>query len=352
MKNYVGISRDHSGSMKRIAKAAARDYNQTIQGIKEAAHEEKIDTIVSVVKCGVRTDGYSAIVETESVNSSIAVLKPLAESAYKADGQSTPLFDSVGKLIEMMESVPDAKDPQVSFTVLVITDGIENDSHKWDKHSLSRKIKELQNTDRWSFLFRVPRGNKYDLMRALGIPEGNILEWDQTEQGIAASTVATTAGFRSFYSGMKSGKRSTGAFYTDIANVSTREIKATLDDISRQVSFWTVNTPEDGSSIRGFCNKHLGKDMLKGAAFYQLTKTESEVQEYKIIAIADKNTGAVYSGPAARDLLGLPTYGTVKVAPGDHGKYDIFIQSTSVNRKLPQGTRVMYWPNVGTAYKS
>jgi len=28
---------------------------------------------------------------------------------------------------------------------------------------------------------------------------------------------------------------------------------------------------------------------------------------------------------------------------GDHGKFDVFIQSTSVNRKIPAGTEVMYY---------
>jgi hypothetical protein len=34
MKNYIGFARDHSGSMSRIATAAARDYNSNIDSIK------------------------------------------------------------------------------------------------------------------------------------------------------------------------------------------------------------------------------------------------------------------------------------------------------------------------------
>ena len=33
-KSYYGISRDHSGSMRSLAKAAARDYNDNIAAIR------------------------------------------------------------------------------------------------------------------------------------------------------------------------------------------------------------------------------------------------------------------------------------------------------------------------------
>jgi len=35
--------------------------------------------------------------------------------------------------------------------------------------------------------------------------------------------------------------------------------------------------------------------------------------------------------------------GTIKLAPGDYGNFEIFIQSTSNNRKLLAGTKCVYW---------
>jgi hypothetical protein len=92
--------------------------------------------------------------------------------------------------------------------------------------------------------------------------------------------------------------------------------------------------------------------MKRGAAFYQLMKKEDEVQDYKQIVIRDKKSKVVYSGANARQMLGLPYNGTVKVVPGNHGTYDIFIQSTSVNRKLVKGTQVLYWDKVGQDYSA
>lgn len=340
-KNYIGISRDHSGSMRGIAKAAAMDYNETIASIKQASFDAGQDTIVSVVKCGV---GYNAAVVRESVNSSIAVLKEIAPTSYIADGNATPLYDSVGDLIEQLEAVPDASNTETSFLVMAITDGGENSSRKWSATKLAAKIKRLQSTDRWTFVFRVPRGYSHTLMKALGLHEGNILEWDQTERGMQASTTATREAFAGYYTELKSGVKSTKKFYTNLKDVKPEEIKAALNDVSSQVTLWVVT---EKTPIKKFVESKLGHPMAKGGAFYQLTKTEPEVQDYKQVIIRDKVSGAVYSGNAARDMIGLPRFGMARVAPDDHGQYDIYLQSTSVNRALPAGTSVMYWPIAG-----
>jgi hypothetical protein len=357
IKNYIGISRDHSASMRSIATAAARDFNSNIQSIRDEAIAHNQDTIVSVIKCGFREiarGGYGYSTDTKNVfdyvNSNILAVTPIPEREYNANGNNTPLFDSVGELIESFKKVPDANDPDVSFLIMVITDGEDNASRKWSGASIGQEIRKLQSTDRWTFVFRVPRGYKRQLV-SLGIPDGNILEWEQTERGVQAATQATTQAMRSFYSGRASGQKSTSTFYADLSNVSAEQVKATLTDISPEISIWPVLPQEDGVQVRDFCEKRLGNTgMLKGAAFYELTKREPKVQDYKQIVIRDKSSKMIYGGSAARDMLGLPHVGDVKLAPGNHGNFDIFVQSTSVNRKLPAGSSVLYWPKVGVAF--
>lgn len=347
MKTYIGVSRDHSISMTRIADAAARDYNSQIAQIQQSSKEEEIDTIASVIQCGI---GRPARNVFDIVNSNVSVIKPIGR--YPTTGNCTPLFDSIGALIEQLQQVPDANDPNVNFLIMVITDGHDNASCTWSGHRLASLIDELQSTDRWTFTFRVPRGHARDLAN-MGIHPGNILEWDQTDRGIQESTVVTAAGIDQFYKNKKSGVQSTRSFYnTDLTGVSVQTIKSKLVDISKDVQLWNVSTQDGGSQIRTFCESKLGHSMKRGAAFYLLMKPEREVQDHKQICIRDKKTGAIYSGAGARNMLGLPYTGTVRVVPGNHGKYDIFIQSTSVNRKLVGGTQVLYWDAVGEDYQS
>jgi hypothetical protein len=49
----------------------------------------------------------------------------------------------------------------------------------------------------------------------------------------------------------------------------------------------------------------------------------------------------MYTGLDARDLLGLPEVGQVKIVPTNTTKYDVFVQSLSVNRKLMPNTQII-----------
>lgn len=98
------------------------------------------------------------------------------------------------------------------------------------------------------------------------------------------------------------------------------------------------------SEIASFLTLKTKQAYHKGTGFYQLSKSEKAVQDYKIIVARNKSTGAVYGGiKQIRQLLGLPESGTISLRPGDHGDWDLFIQSTSTNRVLMPGTSALYW---------
>jgi hypothetical protein len=333
MKQYVGISRDHSGSMGSLRRPATKDYNDTVKSLQEAAGSTGIDTIVSVTSCGIHSK-----VRREVVNSSVNALKPL--TSYTADG-GTPLFDSVGELIEIFEQVPDYLNKEVTFLIIAITDGEENQSRTWGIRKLSDKIRQLQATDKWTFVFRVPRGYRRNL-ESLGIPSGNIQEWDQTERGFKESTVQTQAAITNYYKGVTRGVTSSKSFYTDLSGVASNTVAAALTPITGLVSIHPVNRK---SIIASFFPLITGQEYKRGTAFYELMKPEKAVQDYKIIVVQNKQTGEVFAGRAARQLLNLPEYGTISVRPKDHGQYRIYVQSTSTNRILPAGTSALYWPN-------
>jgi hypothetical protein len=126
--------------------------------------------------------------------------------------------------------------------------------------------------------------------------------------------------------------------------VDISKVKRTLVDVSNQVTTHRVKTADHGIQIRDFVEQKLKKIYIRGSVFYQLSKTE-KVQDYKEIAIRDRIKGHIYTGSNARELLGLPEYGEIKLIPGSHGQYDVFIQSTSVNRKLVADTDVLILNN-------
>ncbi len=107
--------------------------------------------------------------------------------------------------------------------------------------------------------------------------------------------------------------------------------------------FQTLSVSTD-MAIKPFVQQQ-GLGFMKGAGFYQFTKAET-VQSYKEVILRDKLTGDFYCGDAARKRIGLPplapTGAAVRLRFSSDVKYDVFIQSTSVNRKLIGGTLFLY----------
>lgn len=346
-KTYIGIVRDHSGSMSILTEAARKDYNAQIGEIKGGAIREGQDVIVSVVTFGEAVTSHlrEVPIKREVVNSGITALQTLQR--YEACG-GTPLYDAIGDLINQFQLLPDAGAPDVAFLLLVFTDGEEEHSRIWNKLSLQRKICELQNTGRWTFTFRVPPGYGPRIHRDLGVPAGNILQWEATEQGLRDSTQSFTTGTQKYFAARTMGETYTHSFYkTDLGNLSKAAVKKALHDITAQVTTYDVGASDNRKQIKDFVQRQTGSYKL-GGAFYQLTKTEPKVHDGKLIAVQDKRTGKIYSGTEARRVLNLPESGTIKVVPGDHGEFNVYVQSKSVNRNLVGGTKLLYWPNVGS----
>ena len=349
-KTFVGFSRDHSYSMHTFRNAARDDYNSTISALKQSAlTQPDTEVIVSVINCG---SGNGVPNYQSELSKRVGIVEhavPLANlqplQTYDASGGSTPLRDSIVATIRTLQQSDSG--PDDTFVVLITTDGAENDSQT-SASELRSLIQTLINTDRWTFIARVPRGHGREAAN-LGFPAGNILEWDTNAKGQATAAAQTSEALSSFIS---SGVKSTSTFFANLQDVTIEDVKAQLVDISNQVEWLLVQPGEEGQQIRTFVEAKRGKPMLKGAAHYSLVKTEPAVQDNKRIIIREKSTGAVYAGDAARQMLGLPRYGTVRLRPDELGDFEVYIQSTSVNRKVDAATRILYWEDVGVKYQT
>lgn len=336
MKNYINFVNDHSGSMYCLREPACKDFNANIKAIKDAASREMLDTVVSVCEIGEKF-GLTVTVSNPHV------LKE--KKNWEASG-GTPLWTGTSLLIDMLKKLPDANKEDVSFLVILTTDGQATDP---EHHSeLKSKMQPLLETGRWTFVARVPKDTYSplieDLMR-LGIPEGNIQFWETTAAGMQVSTQVTTQAMDTYFSARSAGAKSSNSFYADASKVNV----TALNDITSEVSLYVVPAANNGIEIKDFILKYR-MEYLKGAAFYQLTKTEARVAHTKQILVRDRSTGKIYAGKEARKMIGLPTDRNARLHPGDHKNYDLFIQSESVNRKLVGGTGVVYWPAVGVPF--
>jgi hypothetical protein len=106
--------------------------------------------------------------------------------------------------------------------------------------------------------------------------------------------------------------------------------------------FQMFNVTEE-VEIRKFADDH-SLIFQPGKGFYEFQKSE-EIRTTREVVLVDRKTGDMYSGAKARDMIGVPMGTTKTISPRTMPTsvpYDIFIQSTSYNRKLKPGSRFMY----------
>lgn len=331
-KVYLGIVDDHSGSMGDLRTEAINDYNSIIESYRKEAGDE-IQVHVSVLPFDTRVENFTEFF------TDIKNVKNITD--YYTKGM-TALLDGIGKMMAHFEQVPKHEDTQ--FMIMIRTDGAENSSNKWNVSNLSEVIRQAQATGDWTITLRTPDTHESrDLAARLNIPTKNIFFWDgRSKESFAQASAATDSGITRYMSASKLGVKSSSSFYTDLSNVTPEMMQTTMKDISSEVAIYTTTSDE---VIVPFVERMRGS-FVKGTAYYQLTKPEREVQNYKLLLVRDKKSGSVYGGRNARMILNLPEDRSCKIIPGDHGQYEIFIQSTSINRKLPKGTMLAIWDPV------
>jgi len=329
MINYIGLVIDKSASMRGLRNKTIEVINNQLDVIAKESQTSGQKTIVKLFQFG---EDFNA------GNSNLAEnMNHLNLNDYNPDEGCTRLRDAVGFAISDFSSINVNPENDVSFLLITITDGQENASQVYTESMIHSAIKTKQATDRWTFVFSVPCGSSKYIERQFGVPQGNIQEWEQTVSGLTTVSNSYTAGTQSYYASRSLGKKSVSNFFkVDMSQVNTSDLKK-LQALNNQFKQFEVKKEVD---IRPFVESN-GFNYTKGNAYYQLTKRE-KVQDYKDIIIKDNLTGKLYGGQEARQILGMPLSGDTNVHPGNFMNYSIFIQSTSVNRKLVRGTTLLY----------
>jgi hypothetical protein len=255
---------------------------------------------------------------------------PSIASLYKVSG-NTALIDATILSIDDLGMTPE-KYGEHAFLVYVLTDGQENSSRN-RPNVLSAKLSALP--DHWTVAVFVPDQMGVFEAKKFGFPVDNIAVWDATTaKGVseAGETIRRTSD--QFMQNRTKGIRGTKSLFK-LNTVPVSVITADLDPLPKN-SYSLIPVLSDCRIDDMFYSQFGRYDM--GAGYYELTKREL-IQASKKIAIAVN--GNVYTGKHARNLLGLPSDMDVKVTPSDYAQYRIFVQSTSVNRKLIGGTTLL-----------
>jgi hypothetical protein len=158
-------------------------YNDYIAGLREAQDGGK--TLVTTV-----------VWDSQGIESRGEAL-PVAEAALLDHGSYypralTPLYDAMGRTIHKTREALDAHDGDAKVLFVVMTDGCENASREYTRDDVFRLVTELEDTDRWTFIYLGADHDAYGQSASVGISSGNTALYSSDPQSVQNTTDSLT----------------------------------------------------------------------------------------------------------------------------------------------------------------
>lgn len=270
-----------------------------------------------------------------------ALGSPIIEDMHIRDFEGIPKFNPSFRSTRLWRSLDEATVDlknkaekrsayaENAFLVLVVSDGANTD------HPTSYSGSVKPQDEHWTFSSAGPFGSKRAFLMN-GFDEGNLTEWEQTHDGLEKMSGQTVNSVQSYTTARASGLTKSKTFYTDASNITTKDIKNLNVVHPKQYSV------DSEALVREFVEQKTKTPYQLGSAYYLLQKKE-RIQSHKKLILFDKKAKTYYNDgrESVRDLLGIRSTGEIRVEPGNHANFDIYVQSGSVNRILPRGTKVL-----------
>lgn len=325
--NHIVFVIDASGSMGYLKAEVVKVFDNQIKHLAQRSKELDQETRITVY---LFNSDIKCLVYDKDV-----LRLPSLKTFYSPSG-GTALIDGATTAFDDLALTPQ-KYGDHSFLCYVLTDGEENSSNKTNVANFPNRIKTIP--DNWTVAVFVPNQIGVHEAKKFGFPSDNIQVWDaNSSTGIEKAGATMQQATDNFMAARSKGLRSTkNLFNLDVTKLSKDAVVANLDQL--KANEYLLIPVQTNSVIKPLVESWTKAEYLKGSAYYQLTKAET-IQGYKQLCVQDKVNGKVYAGVNARNLLGLPSQ-DVKVNPASHNAFDIFVQSTSVNRKLIAGTKLL-----------
>ncbi|MFI8293693.1 vWA domain-containing protein [Streptomyces sp. NPDC085614] len=338
--NHVALVLDASSSMSHLSRKVVEVADQQIAYLARRSRELDQETRVTVY---VFADKVECVIYDKDV-----LRMPSLRQLYRAGGMTALLAAALKSQRELAQTAQLYGDH--SFLTFVLTDGQENASHR-SPDAPSRSPRELvaavaemieTQGDNWTLAVLVPDQMGKREAAQCGFPKDNIAIWDATStQGLEEAGQVIREATEKFMVGRTQGIRGSRAVFSTGAEVVNKDAIEAAGLTPVDPSEYQLLAVARAAAIRDWIVES-GHTYRTGGAFYQLSKSE-KIQARKQIAVLEKSTDRVYTGPQARALLGLPD-AEVRLKPDHNDDFTIFVQSTSVNRKLVPHTRLLLMP--------
>ena len=175
---YYQFILDASGSMSNCRHETLQNLNlhlKTIQNLQNEFPEQIFKVSLTL---------FNTRLSQKWQYKSPLDIPPLPLDDYNPDG-STALLDAIGTQIhEIQHKFGDQMESDEATVVMVIlTDGEENSSRFYDFPFISKTIKRLEKTGKWTFTFLGTDIDAFHVGEMLSIKRENTMQFDKREMG-------------------------------------------------------------------------------------------------------------------------------------------------------------------------
>lgn len=175
---------DRSGSMSGFEGDTIGGFNSTLNQQKEKDGKAYVTTVLF--------DNFSTTVHDRLP---INEVKPMTVADYRVGG-CTALLDALGETICHIGNIHKYARPEdvPEHTIFVIiTDGMENASQKFNSDTVKKMIKEKQENYGWEFIFLAANIDAVQTADTIGIRPERAVNFKQTKKGMGMSFSAVSS---------------------------------------------------------------------------------------------------------------------------------------------------------------
>jgi Mg-chelatase subunit ChlD len=165
---------DQSGSMAGLEGMVIESFNSqfnTLKQLKKEFPEQEFEVSLTYFE-----DEVTDLLLFQPIDS----LKTITREDFKPGGL-TALFDGIGRSIDAIRLKYEnlILDDAASVVMVIITDGGENASKYYTKLAISQKIKQLEESGKWTFTFIGAGLDAVQVSQGLNLNRENVLSYDR-----------------------------------------------------------------------------------------------------------------------------------------------------------------------------
>lgn len=176
---------DKSGSMFNCRETTILGFNKQLETIQQLQKEFPDQEF----KVSLTT--FDDNVENTFNQTELGSFEKLTPQMYIPNG-CTALLDAIGISINQIRTASGSEilNDEMSVVMIILTDGMENASREFNYHQIAGMIKNLEQTEKWTFTFLGADIDALHTSKMLNIRAENVMSFNKEDMGTVMNEIS------------------------------------------------------------------------------------------------------------------------------------------------------------------